>query len=620
MFRVVNGPRKRLLTLAVLTLTACSLQTVRFGPEHPFPKLVPYRESTCPAGDSQRCAIFSPIQDLADQAFAALTTGAAAHYASLLNIGIEALEARVHLIRAARKTIEIQTYIGKDDPTGNLILRELMAAARRGVRVRIIGDYLSTGHNAENVARIAVTHENLQIKLYNPIHNKAVLTKADFLRGVFTRFQSLNHRMHNKIMVFDGRVGITGGRNFEGKYYDWDTVFNYIDLDVLVVGPAAAEMQSSFETYWTDPSAVPIDQLTDIHAQLFSEGKQKALSPYPMPELHEFDALIKRATNGTYIHTKFVQRAYPLQRAQFFADSPQKPFAKTAEANRNITNELRNLVKKAEHSILAQTPYFVLSRPAYRTLLTIRKHHPNIDFTVSTNSLASSDHFFVHALSFKRKKRNVQELGVKIYEFKPFPGDALQMMPRYSKLAAKSVSQERPFEIDPEEPTIIDRYELMPTTTKGPRLSIHSKSLVVDDQVAVIGSHNFDPRSELINTEAFLIVWDREFAAAVAENIRRATASQNSWVIARRQKIPLLGHISEFLATLSRMLPVFDIWPFRYTASFELRDGMEPVPPEHHDFYVHYKDVGQFPEVGLSGGRIQTLLVSAFGAPAEPLM
>ena len=136
----------------------------------------------------------------------------------------------------------------------------------------------------------------------------------------------------------------------------------------------------------------------------------------------------------------------------------------------------------------------------------------------------------------------------------------------------------------------------------------------------MIGSHNFDPRSAVINTEVLLIVWDREFAAAVTDSIRRATVPQNSWLIARRQKVPLIGHLSGFLETLSRMLPIFDIWPFRSTASFELREGMQPVPPDHPEFYTRYRDVGQFPEVRLSDRKIKTLLMSAFGAPAEPLM
>ena len=99
-----------------------------------------------------------------------------------------------------------------------------------------------------------------------------------------------------------------------------------------------------------------------------------------------------------------------------------------------------------------------------------------------------------------------------------------------------------------------------------------------------------------------------------------ATAPQNSWIIAKQQKVPIIGHISNFIASISRMLPVLDIWPFRYSASFELRDGKQPVDKDDSAFYEYYQNVGQFPGTTLGNKQFKTLMVSAFGAVAEPLM
>jgi hypothetical protein len=74
------------------------------------------------------------------------------------------------------------------------------------------------------------------------------------------------------------------------------------------------------------------------------------------------------------------------------------------------------------------------------------------------------------------------------------------------------------------------------------------------------------------------------------------------------------------IGSISRILPVFDLWPFRWSSSFELRPGMTPVPRGHPDFYRRYEDVGQFPTMGMDVEKLQVQLVSGFWAVAEPFM
>jgi len=68
------------------------------------------------------------------------------------------------------------------------------------------------------------------------------------------------------------------------------------------------------------------------------------------------------------------------------------------------------------------------------------------------------------------------------------------------------------------------------------------------------------------------------------------------------------------------MLPFFDIWPFRYSSSFQLKEGMEPLPQGHPDLYKHYENFGQFPEVNLSTKAVRTRLFKSFGGFTAPLM
>ena len=609
-----------ILVIHFFLLAACTLAPPRYESLEPLPKAVPNSDLDCPITDESHCSIESPIQEFAEQL---INKGnVELHYANILDIGVDALVIRIHLIRAAREFIDMQTFIWQDDEVGHLIAGELLAAARRGVKVRIIGDQLNIGRDPERLAQVAVANKNLKVKLYNPIHRKATITKGDFIHGIFFKFDYLNHRMHNKIIVIDGRIGITGGRNIGNKYHDWDPEFNFIDRDVLIIGPVVKAMGESFEKYWTNPISVDLDQLTDVNEKLFSDGKQIPLSLPAFRDISEFNDLISQALDPIYIQSRFIEKSYPVNNVRFAADRPQKPFIPVEEIDIKHTHQLKQLVENANRSVLIQTPYFIISNPAYQLFRELREQHPDIRLSASTNSLASADHYYVHALSYKRKKRNIKHLRFNIYELKPVPIDVEKFIPRYQALVIQknNLHLENPGVYDPEEPAEFDRFETVPISATGPRTSIHAKSMVIDDKIAVIGSHNFDPRGIAINTEITLTIVDDEFAQALKKNIKLATAPQNSWIIAKQQKVPIIGHISNFIASISRMLPVLDIWPFRYSASFELRDGKQPVEKDDPAFYDYYQNVGQFPRTTLGNKQFKTLMVSAFGAVAEPLM
>lgn len=546
-------------------------------------------ESSCESTRKDRCAISSPLRERALALVDNPDDFVASHYVTLLDIGDEALQARVHLIRAAQKSIEIQTFIWGSDESGGLIFNELLEAARRGVQVRIIADQMYSRPQTAILASAAVAHRNLKIKLYNPVHGKAATSRTDFVKGVAFDFMKLNHRMHNKIMVIDGLIGIAGGRNIENKYFDRDPKFNFIDRDVLVIGPAATSMQTSFEEYWRDSVSRDLEQLKDIREIIFDGDRQREMAAVPLPDYSKFKRLSEQANDYGHIDRLLLQNAYPVEDVLFSADRPQKPFVRNELADQRIRGEFEKIIRGAHQSLLVQTPYFVLSNQAYRTLRELRKNNPDMEFTISTNSLASADHYYVYALAFKRKKRNVKNLGFNIFEFKAAPEAAEIFMP-----------------------AIKDFPKSM--------LSIHAKSMVIDRRYAVIGSHNFDPRSSTLNTEAVVIIRNKEFARALENRIRLATAPDNSWLIARRQKVPVVGYVSGLFGTVSRALPVFDLWPFRYTSSFELREGKSPVRRDHPDFYAHYRNVGQFPGTGLGDKQIRSLLVGGFGAAVEPLM
>ena len=97
-------------------------------------------------------------------------------------------------------------------------------------------------------------------------------------------------------------------------------------------------------------------------------------------------------------------------------------------------------------------------------------------------------------------------------------------------------------------------------------MSMHVKSMVVDDRTSYIGSFNMDPRSTNLNTEEGLIIEDEQFAQMLKDDILRDMAPENSWVIARR-KMPF-PELNSVIEDISMNLPI-QPWPLNNTTSLK---------------------------------------------------
>ncbi|MBS0558087.1 MAG: phospholipase D family protein [Proteobacteria bacterium] len=562
---------------------------------------------TCTATDA--CAIASPYQDLAATAMHESRPGAPVHYVNLLDQGADSLLLRVHLIRAARKSIDIQTFIFAEDDAGYLMLDELVKAARRGVRVRIIVDQLFSLDDVELLAQLARAHVNFELRVYNPTFHKARTPPLEFAAGIACCFFQFNQRMHNKLFLVDDAIGIAGGRNYENRYFDWDDAFDYRDRDVLVAGPAARQMAASFERFWANRRSVPLSRLRDVASRILADGlnaRPYALHAYRDPA--RVAALTARADDAGYIRAQFADAAMRVGDVEYFSDAPDKFEEPDQPRDDELSRHILELFQSAKAEIVMQTPYLVLSRTARRVFAEQHRAHPGLRIIVSTNSLAATDAFYVYALSYKYKKRYLK-LGFEIHEFKPFPADADALIAGYANLGNDSTGPRR-----------YRKYERAPLTEHGVRLGLHAKSIVIDGNIAMIGSHNFDPRSDHYNTESGFIIHDRAFAQVVRASILRDCAPGNAWTIARRQGTNWISRLNRAIGDFSARLPIFDIWPYRYASSFELKPGCTPLPPGAPGFYDCYADVGDFPEVDLPLKTIYTRIVTAFGAGLHSIL
>lgn len=569
----------------------------------------------CQAGVD--CAVASPLLALGYQANADSAPGAPRHSVMLLDRGQDALLARVHLIRSARKTIELQSFIFDADDSGALVLDELLAAARRGVRVRVLLDQLYGLPDPNLQATLVGQHRNFELRLYNPTFDEAKTQALQYAAGILCCFTRFNQRMHTKVLLVDGQAGITGGRNIQDRYFDWAEGYNYRDRDVMVAGPVAKAMVANFNAFWDYERTLPAERLRDVAERLLRANgvpTNELLAPGAERSLR-VKAMRAEAGDGRAVYERFRPLVQSVGRVDFYADLPEKHEGEQPPEE-DASLAMRELVSGTRNELVLQTPYLVLSRPARRLFRELRAKPDRPTILVSTNSLAATDAFPVYAMSHKYKRLYLRELGFRIHEYKPYPANSPINVDATGALGEARAANLPMFGSGSRGSAVGP----VPLKRAGVRVGLHAKSLVVDDRIGVVGSHNFDPRSDDYNTESMVVVYDPEFAVALSASIRRDMQPENAWLIAAQEKPPVLSGLNYSLGKLSEKLPIFDLWPFPYATSYELKPGCNPVEPGQPGFFTCYEDVGAFPEVDLPLKSVYTRILTAFGAGLMPIL
>lgn len=183
---------------------------------------------------------------------------------------------------------------------------------------------------------------------------------------------------------------------------------------------------------------------------------------------------------------------------EFIADRPGKNDGRFGLGGGGLTTEaLARLVEKAQRRIVIQSPYLVLSDGAKALLQ--KAIARGVRIRISTNSLASTDNLAAFA-GYRRQRRELLNMGLEIFEYRPDPDVQRGLMSR-----------------------------LVPAASKPPVFAIHAKTLVVDSAIVYIGTFNLDPRSENLNTEVGVIVSHETLARSVEAAIETDMQAPNSW-------------------------------------------------------------------------------------------
>lgn len=546
---------------------------------------------------------FGPTVAAAAAAAATSTDAALGNHLATISNGYDALLLRVHLIRQAQRSVAIQTFIWTNDECGRLLIYELIEAAKRGVKVRILADHIVSEQDPGTMAFLATAHPNLEVKHYRPALARMKPSLWRKLLAGALSFREINQRMHNKVMLVDEAVLVTGGRNVENTYYDHSTTMNFRDRDVLLIGPAVRAAVESFELYWVYKHAVPSRALVDVETLITAGTFRRYATRADYDFGPHFAELEREADDAALVTTRLVSRLRAVRRATFVSDEPGKMEGWRGKTPR-ITQALREVLAQAKASIVMQTPYLVLSKPARELVSDLRRKNPGLSVRISTNSFASTDNLFAYSANYRLRNDYIEDLGLQVYEFKPQPASLRALFPhypRFAQLAAERTPKGKP--------------------VKAPFLCVHAKSLVVDGRVAYVGSYNLDPRSERLNTEVGLLIEDEAFARELQAEMEHDMRPENSWVIGRRSLPLKLDAVNGLIDDVLSLGPL-DLWPIQNTSSYDLRPGAKEVPPGHPEFHRNFREVGPFPgtEGLLTTKEIMTRIYKAVGAPLTPIL
>lgn len=448
----------------------------------------------------------------------------------LVSEGAEAYALRARSAKLAGRSLDVQTFIWWDDLTGMQLAREVLAAADRGVRVRLLVDDANARTRKYAFASLDA-HPRIELRMFNPFASRR--GKASLVIEGVGDFNRINRRMHNKSWIADNRIALVGGRNLGDEYFDAGEDFNFADLDLAMVGPVVREVSASFDDYWNSPLAYPMSTLAPRHArpEALAMLRNKLASARATARTHPFAEVlddhegVERLLSGNE----------PLDwspSVRFAADHPLK----AAGANEGLKGSevlgvLYPMMVATREGITVFSPYFVPGSGATTMLVELARSGKRV--RVLTNSLAATDVAAVHG-GYARYRPALIEGGVQLWEFKP----TAEGVARRSRFGSSSAS-------------------------------LHTKAVVIDGSMTFVGSKNLDPRSASLNSELGVFVEHAGLARRLEALFEANVSGERAWAVTlddstlqwrdgtgTRGSEPQASLGRRFIAWLARWLPV----------------------------------------------------------------
>ncbi|TPG97621.1 phospholipase D family protein [Pseudomonas caspiana] len=407
----------------------------------------------------------------------------------LLSDSAEAFTARAELIRSAQSSLDLQYYIVHDGISTRILVSELLMAADRGVRVRILLDD-TTSDGLDQIIATLAAHPKIQIRVFNPLHlgRSTVVTRT---MGRLFNLSQQHRRMHNKLWVADNSVAIVGGRNLGDEYFDAGSNLNFTDIDMLSVGPVAEQLGHSFDEYWNSALSKPIEQFLWTRPTAKDLQNTRTRLDESLEETRKQNhALYQQLmTYTTHPSLDVWLRELIWAWNQALWDAPSKVLVKgEPDPHLLLATQLAPELKGVTKELIMVSAYMVPGEPGMVYL--VGRADAGVSVTLLTNSLEATDVPAAHG-GYAPYRKTLLEHGVQLFELRRQPGDN-----------GSSGSGPSLFHTG---------------SSPGSDSSLHSKAMIFDQQKAFIGSFNFDSRSLLWNTEVGVLVDNPQLARRVRE-------------------------------------------------------------------------------------------------------
>jgi putative cardiolipin synthase len=394
----------------------------------------------------------------------------------LLRSGLDAFVGRAVLARKAEKSIDVQYYMFHQDTVGRLLINELLDAADRGVRVRLLVDDMY-GEEADDVWLALDSHPTFEVRLFNP-----------FVRGhsknlqFITRVKEVNHRMHSKSFTVDNQATIVGGRNIGDEYFSADPELAFTDRDVMAIGPVVPDVSEAFDQYWNSEHTFPMQTLLpDTEIMPLNQLRKDLDDFYHQKQTSIYIDALNNSMFANALRNNTAE--FSFAKAIVVHDSPDKMDRGEAWKDGLLMSQLAPYILEAKEEYILVSPYFVPGERAAEALCDMINR--GIKVSVLTNSLASNDVAAVHT-GYIRHRKQLLRCGVTLYELNE------QLKEEEKKL-----------------------FSWLPGLSKS---SLHAKTMSIDHQTMFVGSFNFDQRSLFLNTEIGILFYEPKLAKEVAEH------------------------------------------------------------------------------------------------------
>lgn len=494
-----------------------------------------------PQAQPGRTAEFTPSPSsdtvLGSVAFSAVSGGESGFI--LLDRGWDSLACRCALADRAERTLNVQYFAWYADQPSRLLADHLLQAAERGVRVRLLLDDLSLKVGTRELALLDA-HSNVEVRTYNPAagdYENKLRRNAQAVR----EFALMQRRMHNKLFLADGSMGLVGGRNVGDKYFDLSARHNYRDRDVLAVGPVATNLAATFDAYWNSAWAVELSRTITyrpgagaVARHLAELGPRLARATADLRLGPDVSAQSSRLTNAWAEAHRGA--------AEIICDEPGKnPSAGSFAAFGATGARLTELALGVRRELIIQTPYAVLMPGTFDLLRELNRRGVKVRL-VTNSKLSSLNPFAVTAYAEQRKA--ILKEKVELFEIRPD-----------GQVFAGLVAPHGP-------------------GGRAVPVSLHAKAGIFDDDHVYIGSFNLDPRSTHLNTELGLFINSPSLNRELRRIMDEECQPQNSWQVVvgedgelawigleegrvtRRSKEPGVSFLKGIVLFLVHLLPV----------------------------------------------------------------